>query len=59
MGLNFPNPQSRLHLSEPIAVGVYAQWTNLTTGFGAGNRLKIGVKNAGVAEVRQQQNSPL
>ena len=53
MGLNIPNPQSRLHLSESIAIGVYTQWTNLTTGFGAGNGLKIGISNGGTAEIRQ------
>jgi hypothetical protein len=59
LGNNFLLPQSRLHLNEPFATAVYAQWTNTSTGTGSFNGLRIGINNAGVAEVRQQQNSPL
>src|SRR5437870_3052017 len=53
-------PQNLLHLNSIGPQNVYSQWTNSSTGNGAGNGLLIGVSGFnGTSEIRNQNNTPI
>lgn len=53
IGPNFTNPQSLLHVNS-TSIQSFSQFTNATTGSGAGDGLKVGVA-FGLAQINQQE----
>lgn len=56
VGLNQADPQNRLHISEPGATSVYAQFTNLTSGHTATDGIQYGLDSAGNGYVYLREN---
>lgn len=59
VGIGVASPVSKLHLSAGASTANYLQITNGTTGETSSDGFRIGITTAGVAEIRQKENTNL